>query len=252
MVEAVVVLLCLSIYLFLRGGGKQPAGTTVIARTDNLKDNLEVESARLEKENEAINMDTTVSEELIIKKEIISAKLQSVKTAIEALNGVKGDESAFWDYFYNHLDKILSMHFTELMEITRETMGGASNESKKEEAAKQARALISAQKKQIIELLGYKEIFKEMNEEFSRIKAFNEKIMTTLEDQAVNSEELQQVLMDFEKVNKKMDKCVSVLDKGNESLTRQLSGYESLSPSKDFSPDRADLDAEEYHAKMKV
>lgn len=261
MVEAIVVLICLSIYLFLKkgsNGGNGPDGA-VIGKANVLMDNLEVEATRLEKENETMSMDSTVSEEIIIKKEIVSAKLQSVKTAIEALNAVQGDESAFWDYFYNNLDKILSKHFTELMEIARETMGSSSSaasESKKAETAKHMQAALTAQKKQIIELLGYKEIFKEMNEEFNRIKAFNEKIMTTIEDQAVNSEELQQVLMDFEKVNKKMDKCVTVLGKGNESLNRQLSFYESQSPSKDPSSEikakASDPDAEQYHAKMKM
>lgn len=226
MLEAMAVLIGLSIYLFLKGR-KKTVDTVAETNTSGLSAALEDEASRLETENDAIGPDALVSEEAIIKKEIVSAKLQSVKTAIEILKGIKGDEAAFWNYFYNDFDKILSKHFTELMEVTRETMAPAQVVNKKEDTSKQAQAVSAAQKKQIIELLGYRELFKEMNEEFSRIKTFNDNIMLSLEDMAVDSEPLQQVIMEFEKVNKKMDKCVNVLNKGNESLNRQMSYYEA-------------------------
>ncbi|MBF0554451.1 MAG: hypothetical protein HQK96_07860 [Nitrospirae bacterium] len=226
------VLIGLSIYLFLKGR-KKTTDTVAGSNTDGLSAALEDEVSRLGTENDAIGQDAMVSEEVIIKKEIIGAKLQSVKTAIEALKGIKGDESAFWNYFYNDFDKILSKHFTELMEVTRETMAPAPAANKKEDAVKQTQAVFANQKKQIIELLGYKEMFQAMNEEFSRIKTFNDNIMLSLEDMAVDSEPLQQVIMEFEKVNKKMDKCINVLNKGNESLNRQMSYYEAASPAKE-------------------
>ncbi|MBF0457261.1 MAG: hypothetical protein HQK99_05135 [Nitrospirae bacterium] len=224
------VLIGLSVYLFLKGR-KKAAATAVDYSPDTLIAALEDEASRLETENDAIGHDAMVSEEIIIKKEIISTKLQSVKTSIEVLKGIKGDEAEFWNYFYNDFDKILGKHFTELMEVTRETMSPSPAVNKKEDAAKQAQAVSALQKRQIIELLGYREMFQEMNEEFSRIKTFNDNIMLTIEEQAVDSEVLQQVLMEFEKVNKKIDKCVTVVNKGSESLNRQMQYYEKASAS---------------------
>ncbi|MBF0405309.1 MAG: hypothetical protein HQL00_15245 [Nitrospirae bacterium] len=235
MLEAIAVLLGLSIYLFIKCR-KKTVAVADNGSTNNLNTALEDEAARLETESAAIGHDALVSEEAIIKKEIINAKLQSVKTVMEALKGIKGDETSFWNYFYNDFDKVLGKHFTELMEVARETMAPAPapapSTNKKEDSAKIEQAITAVKKKQAIELLGYKEMFVEMNEEFNRIKAFNEKIMLTLEDLAVDSEELQNVIMEFEKVNKKMDKCVNVLNKGSETLDRQMAYYDETASAK--------------------
>lgn len=225
MLEAIAVLIGLSVYLFIKARRKS---ATVVAgvNTDSLNAALHDEAARLETEYSAIGEEALVSEDVIIKKETLSAKLHSVNTAIEALKALQGDETTFWNYFYNDFDKLLGKHYTELMEVTRETMSPAAQPAAatpapvntKEDSAKLQQAIAAAHKRHTIELLGYSEMFKEMNEEFTKIKAFNEKIMLTLEDLAVDSEELQQVIMEFEKVNKKMDKCVNVLTKGTESL----------------------------------
>ncbi|KJR41198.1 hypothetical protein MCHI_002905 [Candidatus Magnetoovum chiemensis] len=84
-------------------------------------------------------------------------------------------------------------------------------------------------KKQIIiELLSYKEIFSEIQDEFNRIIETNKKIMDAVEGEAINSEPLQIVLTDFENLNVRIQKPVSELEKQKESINKKIVFYESL------------------------
>lgn len=120
MLEAMAVLIGLSVYLFIKGRKKTGGGGAAASvSTKNLNAALDDEASRLETENNAIGHDAMVSEEVLIKKEIICAKLHAVKVAVEALKGINSDEAVFWNYFYNDFDIMLGKHFTELMEVTR-------------------------------------------------------------------------------------------------------------------------------------
>ncbi|WP_444548192.1 hypothetical protein [Candidatus Magnetomonas plexicatena] len=192
---------------------------------EEFKDTLNSELKKI-MEN-AYKSSETFSEDdvkLIIEHHVNEAKRDFVNSALKSLDESKGDYHNLWHNLYGLYESVLEAIFTKLQVVSGDaaTQQDDNTTDTPRLSDEQIRALLATQKRQMIDLLGYKEVFTELLDEFDKIKGFNNKIMEAIEEQAVNSEELQIVLMDFEKVNKFIDKCLKALGKNIESISSKI------------------------------
>ncbi|MBF0520127.1 MAG: hypothetical protein HQK92_10410 [Nitrospirae bacterium] len=227
LVEFCVLFFGLSILFFVRG-------KRITVKLKSAGDDLGVAEFRntLNSELERITENTeqfseTLGEEdvkLIIQHHVNQAKQDFVNAALKSLDEGKGDYQNLWYNLYGLYESVLEAVFTKLQVVGGD--GAIHHEEIATDTARlseeQLRAILASQKRQMIDILGYKEVFTELLNEFEKIKGFNNKIMEAIEEQAVNSEELQVVLMDFEKVNKFIDKCLKALGKNIETITSKI------------------------------
>jgi hypothetical protein len=83
-------------------------------------------------------------------------------------------------------------------------------------------------KKLIIELLSFKQMFDELQQEFIKLKAANSSYIDRIVDEATSSEPLQQLTMDMEKSGGQMDKRIGVLKKESSVVDEKIKNFEAL------------------------
>ncbi|MEO5358028.1 MAG: hypothetical protein H7844_12120 [Nitrospirae bacterium YQR-1] len=234
LIEFCVLFFGLSILLFIRGR-RETIKIKTTGGSFSVEEFRDILNSELEKmtDNTDAFSETMGEEDVqkIIQHHVSEAKKNFVNSAIKSLDEGKGDYQNLWHNLYGLYEEVLEAVFTKLQAVSGEA-GGVHDEdevdhsTKGQPSAGQLRAVLAAQKRLMIDILGYKEVFTELVDEFEKIKASNVKIMESFEEQAASSEELQIVAMDLEKANKYIDKCSKALRKNIENISKKIEDSE--------------------------
>ncbi len=79
------------------------------------------------------------------------------------------------------------------------------------------------------ELIRWKEMFNDLQENFQHIRSANMKLQETIKElipEAEQSEELKKMISGFEQTNKELDNCLGTLEKENEELDQKIGDFE--------------------------
>jgi hypothetical protein len=224
-IEASVVFLGLAIFFYLRSKRTGKSQTSDQADMTSLISQLEEEAERLSREQPENEAEGKVN----------AARLNLVVSIIGTIKqGGQSDGTSLWDDVYGSLDNVVAESVTTAQsgsitqhEVT-EMMERSAPETAVPSQDQASQPAVAMQKKQILELLRYKEMFNELNKEFTKLKEFNEHVMEAIEEPAVNSEPLQTLIMDLEKKNKHLDKLSGGLKKEGDYMNHRIEDYENL------------------------
>lgn len=223
LIEALVVFFALTIFFYFmsRRAGKSKQGGQ--SDTESL-------IAQLEAEAEKLSMNQPANEE---ESKVQAARLNFVVSMLETLKKGGKDSTSLWEEVYGSIDNIVSESVATDITNGKNQMGGknaqdASSAMQQQSSSASGQSTVAIQKKQLLELLRYKEMFTELDKEFGKLKNFNEELMGAIEEPAVNSEALQQVIMELEKKNKHLDKLSKGLQKEGEHVNERIDEVGSM------------------------
>ncbi|MBF0565303.1 MAG: hypothetical protein HQK89_08675 [Nitrospirae bacterium] len=224
LVEALVVFFALTIFFYFRSrrAGKSKQG---------LQPDTEELIAQLEAEAEKLSMSQPTNEE---ESKVQATRLNFVVSMLETLKKGGKSSTSLWDEVYGSIDNMVSESVaSDIANGKNQNVGGKAGAQDVSSSAQQQASSVSGQsvaiqKKQLLELLRYKDMFTELDKEFGKLKIFNEELMEAIEEPAVNSEALQQVIMELEKKNKHIDKLSNGLKKEGDHVNERIDEVGSM------------------------
>ncbi|MCI4626694.1 MAG: hypothetical protein L3V56_12130 [Candidatus Magnetoovum sp. WYHC-5] len=163
----------------------------------------------------------SADEKSTVDKEVLEVKMSFTQKASDLLQTSGEELELYFRQLLNTLEDILHEYFTNIFE------GNAVQGSDGLQTVAIGRQQPTDMgKEQIIRLLRYSEFFDELIKEFTKIKNDNEKMLGVIEENAVNSEELMQLAMDFNNNNEKIAEYISVLKREHGSLNEKIDAFQ--------------------------